>query len=479
MSVSAKAINFFKLRSLYDLLLTLHPHASHSESSLLLWDIVRETVECLIARLESLDSANIVEADLIKRYGEIGDNLHFYLSFLEAGEANRIPSVMISPLQAMIRELAADAKVVVWCGWLPSNYSAGPNLGSRLRMLVTEVFDDAAHPTVGKIPSVLAVLSFPAAERDNMLLHSALGHELGHVLSVYNADIKVYTDSVPVTLDEEALRSIAKQIQEDGPDPGLNANLFVQSTYDALKTEATRILSNWLSELLADAYSVYLLGPAPLLSLDYLAGIQGPSLTHPPSHLRFSIMLKCLDLSGFRKANDSELAWLTKKLTDIETVCSLNPQFDRPSSEIVYRCLKTHLDTISTYIMCGILPATPGKPDMEPISRQPYRYEDWRATYLAVNSDTGTKSCLVDRMLNYVIPDCIDVPGRERMATLPSILNAGWAVFYGHWERFCKGLGATDLRQQHEARQKLFNLLLKGVEAVDLKRRWKRVDDDT
>lgn len=474
MPINLKLSAYFKLKSLHDLVLSLRPHALHSASSRLLWDVVCETTEHLIETLGGLDSANILEAALIQRYGEIGDNLHFYLSFLEAGEASRIPSVMISPLQSMIYREAPGAKVVVWSSWLPSNYSSGPTISARLRSLVIEVFGDPAHRVVKKLPDVLAVLSFPAAERDNVLLHSALGHELGHVLLVDNNDIDGYiayalAKKQPAKLNDKEIEAEAEQAAngstKKGP-PGGTLNLFMQKQYERLRASAMLTLSKWLMELIADAYAVYFLGPAPVLSLDYLAGMPAASQTHPPGYLRFKVMLECLNLSDFRKRDDPELDWLVRRLDEIEGACKTEPTFATPEFRLAFSLLKDHINLLARYVM--------GEPKgVDKSLASPYTYQDWAKLYTTEPSTFGTANSLVSRALNYVIPDLVDV-GTPHTADLPSILNSGWAIFYKHWDDFCKGLDAVDLAGQYRARQKLFNLLLKAVESADLQQRWER-----
>lgn len=470
MPVEPKSITFFKLRSLYDLVLGLHPHASHSASSLLLWDILKETIECLMARLEPLDSRNTTEVDLIRRYGEIGDNLHSYLGFLEAGEANRIPSVIVSPLQDMMGSQAPDPQVVVWCSWLPSNYSVPPTLGMHLKKTVSDVFDDPKHRVVRQVPEVLAAVSFPAAERDNVLLHSALGHELGHVLVAYKHDIDKYQKKSKVRLEERYLIEASKMSDstDDAAESGSGSlPLTDQTKYELLSGVALRVTINWLNELLSDAYSVYFLGPAPVLSLHYLRGINGPSVTHPPGCLRFPLMLECLRRSGFREASDPDLGWLAPRIAEIESACPDDPGYTDPVYRTVFSCLKSHQSSIAKYIM------RLGRSRGAGTRKKAYTYSDWCSLYSAQPTSSGTRNALVDRILNYVIPDTIESDGNgAELANLPSILNSGWAVFYGYWDQFCSGLEASDLTGQHMARQKLFNLLLKAIEAVDLKRRW-------
>jgi len=471
MAIDDKDRTFFKLKSLHQLVLSLRRHCSHSASSLLLWGIVDQSVRRLIRDVERLDASTVAGADLVRRLAERGDNLHLYLGFLEAGEANRIPNALVSPLHAIMQPLAPGSRVVVWCGWIPGNYSAEPKVGECLKRTVEDVFRRRTHHVARAVPDVLAVLSFPAAERDNVLLHSALGHELGHVLLVHNKDVDKYPGRTDLKLDEQALRAAAERIDAEtgaiSADAKVSGNIFSERMYRQVSAFAAKTLARWRDELFADAYSVYLLGPAPVLALYDLAGLPGPSPTHPPGYLRFLVMLECLRLSGFAREDDNELGWLAPKLAEIRKACDAPPGPSNPVFPIIEECVSQHTCRIADYVMGASRDA----------SAAPYTYADWARCYAPTQLASGTRNCLVDRLLNYVIPDCNEAAdGHALPASLASILNSGWALFYGHWDSFCKGLGAASLQGKHRARQRLFNLLLKGIESSDLSQRWGRGD---
>jgi hypothetical protein len=458
---------FFKLQALSEITLGLRPHVAHAASPLLLWDILRQSIDRLIANVEALNPSDTKEQKLIERYGSIADVLHILLRYLEASQASRTPSVIISPLQAMITDQAPNAEVVVWYDWTPSNYSAHPSLGNGLRKLLEEVFDDPDDPVVQQIPPVLAIMSIPAAERDNILFHSALGHEMGHILATHFQDVDGYVAHAAVNLDESQLHTVAKNITGAANPAGGTAaslDLFENQVYSTIKAQSLKVLGSWLSELLADAYAVFLLGPSPLLSLHDLVGPQVASDTHPPISLRYPLMLECLRLSGFRNNNNPTLSWLGERLSAIEGSLSM-PTTVPEIHQVVSACLARHIAGIANYVM---VPAT-----HRATSTSPYSYSMWERTL--INGEDGCSSLLIERLLNYVIPDCFQNAGQEQeVADLASILLSGWAVYYGEWEKFCNGLSLYTMKEQYIARQKLFNLLLKAVESSHLQVQWRK-----
>jgi hypothetical protein len=319
------------------------------------------------------------------------------------------------------------------------------------------------------MPSFLAIMSIPAAERDNILLHSALGHEMGHILAAHFHDVNGYVTHAAVALDEGQLRTIAKTIAvAANPAGGATPDwgLFENEVYNSIKAQSLKVLGSWLSELLADAYAVFLLGPSSLLSLHDLAGPQVASDTHPPTTLRYPLMLECLRLSGFRNVGNPTLAWLDERLLAIESSHPVPPIVPNQIHGVVEACLSSHLDGIAQYVMH---PAAHGA-----TAAIPYSFTEWEKTLRT--SPMGSSSLLVERLLNYVIPDCYKPTGQEeeQVADLASILLSGWAVYYGNWDMFCAGLGKQTLSEQYVARQKLFNLLLKAIESSYLQVQWRK-----
>lgn len=469
MAHDIKVAVYFKLQSLREIVLGLKSHVAHAASPLLLWDITRQIIDRLIENVDDLSASEAAEQRLIVSYGHIADVIHCnFLRFLEASQASRTPSVIISPLQEMISNQAPHAEVIVWHDWLPSNYSAYPSFAPYLRNMIEEVFDDHTHPIFQQIPSFIAIMSIPAAERDNILLHSALGHEIGHILAVHFKDAQFLNTYGSVSLDEAQLRSIAtKKAATDNPAAGATPewNLFEDNIYNMIKAQSLKVLSSWLAELLADAYAIFLLGPSPLLSLHDLDGMHAASDTHPPSSLRYILMLKCLQLSGFQNSGNSTMGWLDERLSVIEKSPPMNPTDPDQIHLVVETCLKSHLDGIAKHVM---------HPEVRGDTKAvPYSFAEWAKSI--VTNDHCPKVLLVERLLNYVIPNSYDLPEQgEQVADLASILLAGWAVYYGNWDAFCAGLGLHSLPEQYVARQKLFNLLIKAVESSYLQFQWRK-----
>jgi hypothetical protein len=97
--------------------------------------VLRDIVDHLLDEVQNTNGQSIRELELIARYSDLADVLHPVLEFLEAGEANRIPKVIINPLKLMIADQVSDAEVIVWSSWQPNDYSAHTNFGVWLHDL--------------------------------------------------------------------------------------------------------------------------------------------------------------------------------------------------------------------------------------------------------------------------------------------------------------------------------------------------------
>jgi hypothetical protein len=336
---------------------------------------------------------------------------------------------------------------MVCSDWLPSNYSFHQRFPGRVRAALQQCVDANGVPknlqvAAKVVPKVFAVLSFPVSERDNVLLHAALGHELGHAL--------VELHGIPVP-------RVPRHVD--------NA-LYTMNGYQRALT--------WCRELVADAWAVFLMGPAPFMSTYSLGRADPPDDEHPASYIRFLLMRECLQRTGFLRGEDAlpDLEWLPRKIEDAlkgAEAAQTSPAVQE--APLVHEVLRHNLGAIADFVL-------------EKLQNLPSRVcsaEEWMSGCRPRTSRRVAHHRLVERLINHCPPDRYEVGKHEHTASLPLILTAGWAVLTSPdlWrtfvQPFAKGdakRGQPDLTGDTKARQKLQGLVLKAVEICGVEREW-------
>jgi len=434
---------FFQLKALAEAVRELGPRVRWATSARFLWNLLRAGVDGLRAQLAAIEPEADDDAGLLSSIGTTTQFLHFMLSLVESAPAERVHQAMVSALEELVRALVPEPRVLVCYDWRPSNYGFRPEFPRKLRNVIrSAVLAEKVPPNTQKaanaVPGFFAVISFPSAERDNVLLHSALGHEIGHGLV---EKFGKATLSVPDDIPPE-LASL----------PLTDFHLCVE------------LRSRWLEELTADAWSACLLGPAALMSLESLARVDPPSRTHPASHLRFKVMRSCLGKTGFISDEQViDMGWLQDVLDSVLAASDPAVKFPKKSWELAHRLLDHNVEAIANQ-------------PFEKCDQARFTATQWMHECNKEGTEAVPRHQLVRRLLYYAPPDEIRMRGRERAASLPSILNAGWCVYAASetWQEFCAGLAVSDLAGQYKARQKLHRLVLKAVDTVNITREWRR-----
>src|SRR5205823_558768 len=107
-------------------------------------------------------------------------------------------------------------------------------------------------------------LSFPSGEKDNVLLHANLCHEVGHELIKDARWADRFLSELP---GDEAIQRLTATIQPQHDFAKL-VDLEKATVVTNLLTRTGRfyeesgVLTNWLGEVLSDAVAICVLGPA-------------------------------------------------------------------------------------------------------------------------------------------------------------------------------------------------------------------------
>jgi hypothetical protein len=229
-----------------------------------------------------------------------------HVRYIDAARAERLPWSIIPAFQKLIKKLLPDVQTMLRPQW-KYNYSVDL---ADLRLAYGEAlseYEDFVPGTnlgadvLGKISSPFHLISFPSLERKNILLHSLIGHEIGHLFAErYITKTKKDNFSEAVIADIQIIvdKEIDADISED--------DLFHRALKENKKIQYLRLaLKCWergLEELLSDIVGAILFGPAAIYASLDLAVQQGldfePSSHnsfYPPWRMRIREILKILD----------------------------------------------------------------------------------------------------------------------------------------------------------------------------------------
>ncbi len=422
-----------RLRALRDTARTLAPASRQSVPARFLLNLCKAAIVGLGTQLDSVDPADDPGDVQLMLQGVLrcAALIHLLLAFVSEPTLGRVSQAMGPPLERLARSVVKRSRMLIYYDWRPSNYSFRREFPVRLRRVLlqaltedVEVPEEQWPPAAKVVPPVFAVLSLPASERENTLLHSTLAHEVGHALAE----------------------------QRDFDAPPLPTHLEGD--------EAKRIVWNWQEELLADAWGIFLLGPAPLLSLMELSRHDAASDTHPCNHLRFTLMADCLRKNGFLDAAKPpvDLEWLSQHVDKAlgRAACS------QPSEEENSHFAQAHSHLHAQRgAMVDFVFGHPGA----------YRRATWDSE---VSAEDG-RHVLVSRILHCAPPDCVE-PDMSQ-PHLGSILNAGWAVrrHPRTWKSFSSQFPADERHPEYGPLKRLNQLLLKAIEITSMRQAWREV----
>ncbi len=438
----------FRLQTLQLAVREIGPQVRWARSARFLWNLIRASVDGLLAQVNSLAVQSPEYQQTIEVVQNTGDFLHALLGYVAAGQAERVHQAIALGLEHLVEGVSPSFRVLVCYDWTPSNYGYLEEFREQLdanvrRSVAQDVVPSRTQKAAEKVPEVFAIVFLPAAERDSILLHSALAHEMGHGLS-----------EVPAT----------------AVDPAICMPQKVKDAVSGLEIwqqwEFRDRCQVWQRELIADAWAVCLLGPAPLMSLYHLAPKAGPSRTHPDSNLRFRLMAACLEKLGFSGENQdlAELQWLPETLH--KAMIESQPIVDACQDPIL-RLSHDHLKHNVQNIIDSVLARS--------FERSlAFTRDAWEADY--AQDPDRPRHQLVRRILSAVPPDVVDRDGAEQVASLPAIVNAGWTIYTDNsrWQEFGAIFWDENAQQrgEFESRRRLQNLLLKAIDTVNIRREW-------
>jgi hypothetical protein len=282
--------------------------------------------------------------------------------------------------------------------------------------------EDLAHP----LGEGLVVLSYPAAERNNVMLHGIFLHELGHHIT-YRI-------------------GIMHRVMETHPD---------QPDGQGIDVEA------WIWEFAADLAALRIVGPAyafgiyqSMLSTEVLETYRE---THPPSYWRMTVLLDVLAAEGFLAAMPPALrahvdGW-RPDLASAGERCEANLREEGTEElfHFVRQILPDLIEAVRSSIPAGFV-SIQYEHECEVLLTQLKAFVPLNEWY---DADTG-----------HWVP-----------ASLAAILNTGWMFMLAEVEEFFTEIGATDQGERERLRHRIFELIAKSVEFAQIQKDIARVHD--
>jgi hypothetical protein len=395
--------------------------------------VIREILEKIPAQLKLYEPRFARAPEAGRRSGgwltNLLSNLHALMFMVNETSRAKTPAALISSLRDTAREYTGSSVDL-----LIRPDSQGVQYGyEALDLQIREVLQQAAdfidvrlEDLVRPFGEGLVVLSYPAAERNNVMLHGIFLHELGHHITYQNG--------------------IMDRVMGAHPDLP-NAS--------GIEPEA------WIWEFAADLAALRIAGPA------YVFGIYQSMLStevletyrerHPPSYWRMLVLLDVLTGEGFLDAMPVALrthieGW-RDDLASADERCEANLRDEGMEELFAYvkRVLPTLIEEVRSSMPAGFV-ASQYELECQVLLAQLKSFVPLNEWY---DVDRGTW-----------IP-----------ASLAAILNTGWMFMLAELEQFFTDIGADDPDERERLRHRIFDLIAKSVEFAQIQKDVGRVQE--
>lgn len=275
-------------RSIFDRLDEISATDFPTESPQLLANIIRKLTESILREIKSSDVLRI-EKYATQSLQEIASHLRY----IENSSSARMPTSVIVPIEGIISRIEPGARVMLRVQHT-YNYSVFDILAVYRKMFANLLPDLDAILSTAKH---FFVIGLPAIESSNILLHAALGHELGHRL----ADKYLASEDQGALIQQVEIL-VGENLAWLGPDyenlPPLFSLEFRQRVFNAILSARQRALE----ELIPDATAYYLLGVSAAFAIEHIAASDvldsvpvAESRYYPPWRYRLRRLVKLID----------------------------------------------------------------------------------------------------------------------------------------------------------------------------------------
>ena len=274
----------------------------------LMLNVLHKALTRLSKELDSLVSGTDAEKRAASGCASAASYIHHALQLVQGADEDRAPNSLVEPLETLAQQYMPGCRLLVraaydgglmayWCEffvpWLQKLLSLIPGDGD-----------------LGQMVQGLVSVVFPSAEKENLLMHAILGHELGHAFS----GVLVAPDELPVRLTPETEEWLSQPSNDEGR--MVFNNLVVQ----------------WRDELLADAWGLHIMGPAYYFACSAAISNTSSSETHPSGPFRLGWLRRQLKRRGYLSQETTVGKWL-QQYVEQESKAPILPAIDNALAE--------------------------------------------------------------------------------------------------------------------------------------------------
>lgn len=391
----------------------------------------------------------------IKRYGQLVGVLHSLLQILEMGSREYISQGSVVLMESITKRLDSSSRFIL----LPM-YEYNFTYQDVIRPLKIMLKDALPHieEILSPFAKKFAVIGFPLAQKENILLSSLLAHEVGHFINEEKRIVEGLMDKT--SIDVKKVDEIAKEWSRlPGRGKEIELTRFIELA--TIKAEvhkmATIWISNWLKELVSDTLAFHLFGPAYLFALTNflltLTGVDGESSDYPSPRMRIRLLLDEFDGMRYQKT----LRSIKTKDNRIKQIATKFVKTTEVIGDFLSSIEEKEKDPFSILVHDSVTKAIP---------------ELKKTIYDVVGPNEYTSRkfskdifCLISLLDSFIPPGEISA---EKPATPISILNAGMLYELLLMENLYEMLKATTLADKLSARHKLHQLTSKALELSNI-----------
>ena len=406
-----------------------------------------------------------------------------HIRYVESARTAHLPWQIIPSFERLVEHLKPDAQVMLRPMWHYNYATIVSNLRDvyLARLQAFEFYLPSINvetAVLAPLGSAFHIVSFPALERENILLHSLIGHEIGHLIakSLVMADANDFLDKARPEIEKATDNQITKKgLTEEKIGPLLYPLVRAQ----LLAENSELCLSFWsraLEEILSDIVGAILFGPAALFStleLSIQIGFDLPPSKrnnyYPPWRTRIREVFKVVgDVArGLLEVDAS--------LFKMESPVALIPISEKLGLSAASRAnlINDRIQTIRDIVASDADKAQIGKDPFAKIAYSalsPYITKNTRLIKTAVGKKAFSQKsikdslpALIERLDAGITPNAEhDMPSRSPSHVgLVEVLNSAW---YHKASLSMSTAGVPDLKLLESIRAQRNRLTLKSIE---------------
>jgi hypothetical protein len=193
-----------------------------------------------------------------------------HISHIDEAQTQKLPWSLIQPIQKLAKAVLPDVQIMLRPQWEYNYTIITTNLFdvylNYLSRFINYVSGTSLEEILGPLGKSFHIIFFPSIERNNILLHCLMGHEIGHLVSQ-----KYFTEQRQQILLQQIRDKVASIVEKritqikDIP-PLLLTPAIIQQMKQIDMTRTTTMWEKGLQEILSDIVGSLLFGPAMLFS---------------------------------------------------------------------------------------------------------------------------------------------------------------------------------------------------------------------